>query len=713
MKKLLVKIVSLITATVLSLGLFSGCDLVTTDVERDMNQVIAEVSIPDSGLTDTIYKRELASSFNSTGYLYVMYYGYGLSETYQMLLDDLVESRIIVQQSKMALTGKTTSGGSLVADGFFKEAAEVAEENKTSKDKVLSTPNYKGGKMTEVKKTDSLDLFLTEYEYTSAKYNLLVTVDSLLDSYREAEEEKEYKSETVSVTDRTTLTIPADETSDEVELKTKEVSNSYAKKMNKINKDSELGLTIFDENGEIAYDNVYALDMDVFNTYIEKFDISTKENKRAVKKLIKNLQQYGFISSEEASKATPTKVDELLELTYFKDTAKSLYENLIVSKYKLALENQQEKLVNDKGTLYSEYVTLFKSQKELYENNYQAYETALENAGESTFVVYNPNYGKGSYGYIANLLIGFSEQQKARLDAKAAEANITKPEVEAFRQALVNDLLVKDLRESWVMSNHGKFNPETGKFTFDGDYVPTEALREFNGTILGAKAYQYLDENGEEATKYTYKSVTAGAVKYSDFYNGLFADVMGIENIQNSGKIEGVELINSVSKRINDETLKKFRDLIYAYSTDAGSIAENYGYVYSPITSGKVGPFNGKYVEEYAEASKRLIEGGVGSYEAVVSEYGVHILLCTSVILPSGNEPVSSEAFEADLLVEGTLANMFKEYKLNLISSTQINSITDSFISQNRAKGVTLYEDRYSDLITGEETEDPHAGHNH
>ena len=59
------------------------------------------------------------------------------------------------------------------------------------------------------------------------------------------------------------------------------------------------------------------------------------------------------------------------------------------------------------------------------------------------------------------------------------------------------------------------------------------------------------------------------------------------------------------------------------------------------------------------------------------------------------------------------LANMFKEYKLNLISSTQINSITDSFISQNRAKGVTLYEDRYSDLITGEETEDEHAGHNH
>ncbi len=710
MKKLLVKIVSLITATVLSLGLLSGCDLVTTDVERDMNQVIAEVSIPNSGLKDTIYKRELASQFNSTGYYYVAYYGYGLSETYQMLLDDLIESRIIVQQSKLALTGATKSGEiTLNEKGFFEMAAEVPEAERTDKDKVLTSLNYKGGKMTDLKKTDSLDLFLTNYEYASARYSLITTLDSLLSSYKDAEDEKEYKSETVSVTDRTTLTIPADETKNEEEIKTEEVSVSYAKKLNKINKDNNLGLTIFNEDGSIAYDNVYDLDMAVYSAYEKEYDITTKENKRAVKKLIKDLKENGFISSEEAAQKTPATLDELFKLTYFKDTAKSLYENIIVSKYKLALENQQEKLVN-KDTLYSEYKTLFNSQKDLYENNYQAYETALENAGESTFVVYNPDYGKGSYGYIANLLIGFSEQQKSRLDAKAAEANITKPEVEAFRQTLVNELLVKDLRESWVMSNHGTYNPETGKFTFDGDYVPTEALSEFNGTIKGATPYKTLDENGEEVTKYTYKSVSAGAVKYTDFYNGIFADVMGISNIQTSGKIDGVELTNSVSKRINDETLKKFRDLIYAYSTDPGSLAENYGYVYSPITSGKVGPFNGKYVQEYAEASKRLIEGGVGSYEAVVTEYGVHILLCTSVIIPN-DTVVDFTKFEEDLLVEGTLAYMFKEYKLNLITSTQINSITDSFINQNRAKGVTLYEDRYSDLITDEE--DPHAGHNH
>ena len=194
MKKLLVKITAIITATILSLGLFSGCDLVTTDAERDMNQVIAEVSIPNSGLVDKIYKRELAASFNSTGYYYVAYYGYGLSETYQMLLDELIESRIIVQQSKLALTDKTTSGEVVLNEkGFFDAAAEVAEDNKTSKDKVLTEPNYKEGKMADLAKDASLDLFLTKYEYTGAQYNLLLTLDSLLDTFKDAEEEKEIR----------------------------------------------------------------------------------------------------------------------------------------------------------------------------------------------------------------------------------------------------------------------------------------------------------------------------------------------------------------------------------------------------------------------------------------------------------------------------------------------------------------------------------------
>ena len=114
------------------------------------------------------------------------------------------------------------------------------------------------------------------------------------------------------------------------------------------------------------------------------------------------------------------------------------------------------------------------------------------------------------------------------------------------------------------------------------------------------------------------------------------------------------------------------------------------------------------------EAAKRLVEAGVGSYEVVLTDFGYHIMLCTSVIKPSGSEPISKDAFMADVLVDGTLANLFKTYKLNLISSTQVESITNSFINKNRESGVTLYKDRFADLIPEEETEDDgHDGHNH
>ena len=714
MKKLFVKIISLITATVISLGLFSGCDLVTTDVERDMNQVIATVSIPNSGLKDTIYKRELVSQYNSEGYLYVAYYGYTESQAYNLILNNLVDSRIIVQQSKLALTGKTTSGEVVLNEkGYFEQAEAVSEENRTSKEIVLTTPNYNKTKMTDIKKTDSLDLFLTEYEYYTAKYNVVNVLDSLLKSYKDEEEQKEYFFENHSVTDRTTLTIPTEETKNEHELKSEEVTKSYAKKMNKINKDYNLNLTIFDENGEIAYANKYDLDLAVYKTYIEKYDVTSKENKRTVKKLVNSLLKYGFITNDEAREKIET-VDDVLKLTYFQDALKSYYENAIVTKYKIALENEQEKLVNDTNTLYGEYVTLFNSQKATYENNYEAYETALENAGDSTFVVYNPTSERGSYGYIANLLIGFSAEQTARFDKKKAESKITAEDLENYRDTLLEELKVKDLRESWVYSNHGIYNEEDGVFTFDKDYCTTESLRTFNGAILGAKPYTYLDENSEEAIKYTFNSVKAGEMPFDTFYKDVFATVMGVDKNSTSGKIENVETANAISKRIDEDTLAKFRDLIYAYSTDPGSLSENYGYVYSPITSEKVGPIDGKYVPEYAAAARRLVnEGGVGSYELVATDYGYHILLCTSVILPSGDEPIDEDVFMQDLNEEGTMAYLFKEYKLKLISATQVNNITQSFINDNRANGVEFNKSAYEDLIDENDTSDPHAGHNH
>ena len=129
MKKLITKLLSLVIAGAVAIGTLAGCDLVTTNVDRDMAQLIAVVSIDDT-FEESIYKRQLVSEYNSYGYSYEAYYGYSTSKTYDLLLTNLVENRIISQQARKALTTSTSLPGNETS--YFSQAAAVAESEKTS-----------------------------------------------------------------------------------------------------------------------------------------------------------------------------------------------------------------------------------------------------------------------------------------------------------------------------------------------------------------------------------------------------------------------------------------------------------------------------------------------------------------------------------------------------------------------------------------------------
>ena len=125
MKKIITKILSLVLALTMSIGFFSGCDLITTDAELDMQQTIATVQL-EGMKKDEIKKAELVSAFNTSGYLYVLYYGYTESDTYDMLFEELVKNRIVVQQAKQALTTATTTLQN--PKGYFLAAKEAEEK---------------------------------------------------------------------------------------------------------------------------------------------------------------------------------------------------------------------------------------------------------------------------------------------------------------------------------------------------------------------------------------------------------------------------------------------------------------------------------------------------------------------------------------------------------------------------------------------------------
>ena len=351
MKKLFAKITSLAVVSVMSIFMLSGCQLITTNAERDMAQVIATVAVDDA-LKEDVYKRELVSAYNSSGYYYVQYQGMGEKETYELLLESLIKNKILVQQARLALTGAS----SINAVGYFEQASNVSSAERTSIENILTTNNYKGNAPTTVKKTDSLDKFLTEYEYYEVKHSVLTSVQQYVNGYKDEEEdEHEHDAyETFQGTARTTLTVPSEETYNEWEMrydpeaKLVDTESEFYKAYEKTNKDAELGLDLS------TYQTKYDLALAVYKKYCETFTIDASE-RTAVNKLIKDLKKLGFITSAEAAKKAPSTGDEFLELTYFKDVLESSYEGQVLAKYELALQNENEKKLADDDALFEAY----------------------------------------------------------------------------------------------------------------------------------------------------------------------------------------------------------------------------------------------------------------------------------------------------------------------------------------------------------------------
>mgnify|MGYP001853313505 FL=1 len=122
MKKKLTKIIGVALAAVFSLSLFAGCDLISTNNEADMQQVVAEVNIGEdtdslnttmdmlgSSLseevsskmndilsTDEIYKRDLIAYFLSYGYNYLQSNN-DYAATFEQIMDELVQRKVYVQ----------------------------------------------------------------------------------------------------------------------------------------------------------------------------------------------------------------------------------------------------------------------------------------------------------------------------------------------------------------------------------------------------------------------------------------------------------------------------------------------------------------------------------------------------------------------------------------------------------------------------------------
>lgn len=687
MKKLLFKLIAVISLVAVTFGTLAGCALFETNKDRDMAQKAVTVDISagaEKGVATDILKRDLIAGYMSYGYYYVQNYGYTTAKAYQLVLDNLVNNAVIIQQSKKELAGDYKSKV-YVDDVKVLTAGDVeALENGTEMLSLIASDNdiaaYTAKKVgetgyaagladyvksvygsTDLKRTDASFRFIGDVnEVLKAVSDAIDNLNSFIKSFMD-EDDHEHNHDEITYSPRTTPTMDKEEDKIDVEA-------CY-----KVIKDDQTGL-----KAEITGDRL-----------------------KAFKKGYKRLQELGVVETDSNNdkyfegKEVPT-VLSALQLDYFKNSVQSALDSKAVDKYEKALRADRVATADE---LWKEYQDLGEKQSSEYAGNVSGLETALGEVSDSKFVVYNSGIG---YGYVSHLVVEYTEAQKALITEKKAEKDITKTEIADYVKTLAGGIVAKDLRDSWVKAGYGNYDAESGEFVFSDKYVYNTSdkewnLAKFNGTVGGVTAYEEETNDGT-VVKLHFENVTANELGYKDFV-GIVEGALGVAPVLD----EAVVIPDFAAKKYDErkEILNRFEDIKFAFSTDTGNFNKYLGYVYSPLTS------KNQYVPEFVDACAKALEKGEGGVVMFMSEsYGLHILICTA---KEGNYGYydTLEAFKSDMEIKGTVAYNFKKANASLIESNYVSKEADRFIKEYTNKNkdgkydyITYNERAYKDLVT-------------
>lgn len=261
--------------------------------------------------------------------------------------------------------------------------------------------------------------------------------------------------------------------------------------------------------------------------------------------------------------------------------------------------------------LEQRYTSLQTAQGQQFEANIDANITQIEGLSDTTYLLYNA--AKGQYGFVRHILFKFNDVQTMKLNEIKAQDLNDKAKEDA-RNELAQKITVKDLREE---------NEETG-FTPTGDKWGSvdEFMTFFNTAFTGVP----VGDNTYDKPIYRATSIP----------NYISTSEIPDENPRT--ETEDIALIKD-----------KFIDYEYAYSDDTASLGSSTNMLLNQFTD----PFlsNQKYVTEFSEASRNVINTGIGTYTTVVTDYGIHLILCADLIKPESN-PTTGYQFNEDLAVK-------------------------------------------------------------
>lgn len=713
-----------------------GEGMITTNSAKDMEQVVGTVNITNydefqdggpyaayadaiSNVNSTILKRDLVAYFLNTGYTYVSSYGYTYEQTFNLLMDNLVSRKIMVQYAMAYYFERGTDAEDEKYGGVYSVAdyTQYVEEETAALDESLRVHYENHPELL------TLQYFLTEggtdsTDYDRAVYTLKSMINSTLDSAETEYIHTDDDSTSSSSDTRTTPTGVGTETEDYYPT---------------------------DAEGNLDYD-VYTgrNTLDSCGTYEAQDGSTQTTRRRAYNTFLSNLSLNNLLAEGEDTST-------LESIDYYYVELASQLEQALITKYSDDL-NDEANAELTKEYVEGKYNSLLNSQRNSYDDDQDAFETAIGSVSDTSFVLYSPKEG---FGFVYNIVLPFSATQSQILSTYTNDTGLRQTEFYTKRAALLENVRAKDLRTPWFSadedSNYAfeatsedeyykndftRSNEAAGNKTYlffednlkksGGDNPQYEELSQYYGQYPynGRAVFdeeeeewsffpEYLSVDGfltEMENYLVYAGLTASGSKldtymqdiydstenefdYSRFmyYEGKVTDSEGASlggtegsaAAHNSYFVRGTDAYTAVSV---------FNELMFAYSSDTGGFNTYMGYT--------VSPYKTDYVAEFEYAAQYAIRQGVGTYVVCPSDYGWHVIYVSFVYDTVGDV----YAFDWDEReTEGTFSYLFYEsLKSDSSSSSSYSSMIQNQIlgKYNNSTCVTRYENRYKDLLS-------------
>lgn len=695
-KNMVKKTAALLLGLALTVGA-TGCNFVVTDTAADYAQEIAKVDISGrlekddsykayasdvkeivNYIPSSISKSDLISYFMSIGYQYVQNYGYTYKDTFNMLLDALINREIMVQYAIAYY----------LKNGLSKEdALKDVEKADYPEIEVLKYFLTDGGKDME--------------EYDRTVYNLKASLNSSLDSieanYIESDDDEEHEHG-----DRTTPT-GVDTAKEDY------YTNDY---------EVYTGRNTLDSCGEY-----------------EKVDGSTTVTRqKAYNAFLANLQSYSLIKEGEDMK-------EITSLDYYYVELASSLGQALINKYFEDLESTALSVLDEDGNYVTDkYNDLYNKQVELYENDTTAFATAMDSVSDTSFLLYGlQDYG---FVYNILLPFSTSqtiEYRTAQNNSANTQTDVYNVRRNILNNVVGKDLRSAWVDEHDHANQ--AYKGEDGKwYFFENNFANSEkyealdhylGIIPFNGTIdeetmeatsnkvtvddvlneylnyaksLGLTVDEYapVNELGEAyaADKASYnkaKKDENGNVVYNEDGSVKYSDDVDYSNfVYKAGKVNVESKASDYFKADTNlyKLLSYANELMFAYSTDTGCLNKYMGYSVSPYTT--------SYMKEFEYAAQQAVAGGVGSYAVCPTDYGWHIIITTFVY--DFDEAAGGDVYggynHAEKDVEGTFSYLFYETVKSSVVNNYTTEVQNGVLKEyNTDVCVTKYQSRYQDLL--------------